>query len=152
MSEALLEEILNTNQVTASDAKILRNYWRSEVNRMEQKLENSVITDKIALPLESDYQNHLMHMSVSGCFFHTPMAYTYPQAMRHWEETQAYAKKHEAYDVQINEQSAFTNIQIEVMENQYVMISKLQSPAIHFVIRHPKLVHALQNFTVPVVE
>ena len=61
-------------------------------------------------------------------------------------------KKHEAYDVQINEQSAFTNIQIEVMENQYVMISKLQSPAIHFVIRHPKLVHALQNFTVPVVE
>lgn len=152
MSEALLEEILNTNQVTASDAKILRNYWRSEVNRMEQKLENSVITDKIALPLESDYQNHPMHMSVSGCFFHTPMAYTYPQAMRHWEETQAYAKKHEAYDVQINEQSAFTNIQIEVMENQYVMISKLQSPAIHFVIRHPKLVHALQNFTVPVVE
>lgn len=152
MSEALLEEILTTNQVTDSNAKLLRNYWRSEVNRMEQKLENSVITDKIALPLESDYQNHLMHMSVSGCFFHTPMAYTYPQAMRHWEETQAYAKKHEAYDVQINEQSAFTNIQIEVMENQYVMISKLQSPAIHFVIRHPKLVHALQNFTVPVVE
>lgn len=92
MSEALLEEILNTNQVTASDAKILRNYWRSEVNRMEQKLENSVITDKIALPLESDYQNHPMHISASGCFYHTPISYTYPQAKKHWEETQAYAK------------------------------------------------------------
>ena len=119
---------------------------------MEQKLKNSVITDKIALPLESNYQNHPMHISASGCFYHTPITYTYRQAKKHWEETQAYAKKHEAYEVQINEQSVFTNIQIEVMENQYVMISKLQSPSIHFVIRHPKLVHALENFTVPVVE
>lgn len=33
-----------------------------------------------------------------------------------------------------------------------VIISELKSPSIHFVIEHPKTVHALQNFTIPVVE
>ncbi len=37
-------------------------------------------------------------------------------------------------------------------EKQWAMISKSKAPAIHFVIRHPKLRNAIENFIPPVVD
>lgn len=91
-------------------------------------------------------------MFAIGCFYEAPLLYPYEEVMNHLEETQMYARTHENYQLQISEISAFRNIQIEIMKDQYVIISKLKSPSIHFVIEHPKIVHALQNFTIPVVE
>ena len=42
--------------------------------------------------------------------------------------------------------------QIQILEGSYVLISKAKSPVIHFVIRHPKMVSALENFIPPVME
>lgn len=33
-----------------------------------------------------------------------------------------------------------------MLKNNYVIISKNSDPVIHFVIRHPKLVKAIENF------
>ena len=46
----------------------------------------------------------------------------------------------------------FCNLQILIHEGQWAMISKGNAPAIHFVIRHPKLLSALENFIPPVIE
>ena len=47
---------------------------------------------------------------------------------------------------------AFRNLQILIHEGQWAMVSKGKSPAIHFVIRHPKLRTAIERFVPPVVE
>ena len=152
ISEELLNRILATNRVDGSDAQMIRDYRASEAKRMQQKLEHCTVTDEIALPSEQDYKEHPMYLSVSGCFYESPLLYSYEDMMNHLMETQMYAKTHENYQFKLNEISAFRNIQIEIMQDQYVIVSKIKSPSIHFVIEHPTLVHALQNFTIPVIE
>ncbi len=152
ISEGLLDKILSANHIGSSDAQYIRSYWASEVRRMQQKLSSCIITDEIALPDEENYAEHPMVLSVSGCFFETPILYSYEDMTAHLEETQHYAETHGNYHLRLSEISAFRNIQIEILKDRYVIVSKIKSPSIHFVIKHPMLVNALQNFTVPVVE
>lgn len=151
MSPELLEHILCANQVGPVDAQMIRDYHQFEVARMQQKLASCIITDELALPTEDTYDQHPMYVSLSGCFYDTPLLYTYEDMLAHVEETKAYADSHANYTFCQNDSSAFRNIQIEIVKDRYVVISKIKSPSIHFVIEHPKLVHALQNFTVPVI-
>lgn len=152
ISEGLLDKILSANHIGSSDAQYIRSYWASEVRRMQQKLASCIITDEIALPDRESYEDHPMYLSVSGCFFETPILYSYEDMTAHLKETQRYAETHGNYHLKLNEISAFRNIQIEILKDRYVIVSKIKSPSIHFVIKHPMLVNALQNFTVPVVE
>ena len=152
ISEELLDRLLAANQVPSSEAQIIRSYRALEIERMKQKLENCVITDEITLPARQDYSKHPMHLSVSGCFYEVPLLYSYEDMNEHLKETQTFAQTNENYHLIINEVSAFRNIQIEIVQDQYVIVSKIKSPSIHFVIEHPTMVHALQNFTIPVVE
>lgn len=151
MSPELLERILRANQIRSEDAQMIRDYHRFEVTRMQQKLASCIITDELALPAEDTYDQHPMYVSLSGCFYDTPVLYSYEDMLAHAAETRAFADTHTNYTFCQNDNSAFRNIQIEIVKDRYVVISKIKSPSIHFVIEHPKLVHALQNFTVPVI-
>lgn len=44
------------------------------------------------------------------------------------------------------EDKTFKNITITILKNNHVIISKNSNPTIHFVIRHPKLVAAIESF------
>lgn len=66
--------------------------------------------------------------------------------------TKKYEKNNKNYKLSINNNNTFKNIQILICENNWVMISKANSPSIHFVIHHPKLRNAIENFIPPVVE
>lgn len=48
--------------------------------------------------------------------------------------------------------AAFRNIGIRVCHGRWAVVSKEKAPHIHFVIRHPRLVDAIENFSPPVVE
>ena len=67
-------------------------------------------------------------------------------------ETAAFAERHPHYTVKQSAAHTFRNLQILIREGQWVMVSKGKAPAIHFVIRHPKLRSAIENFIPPVTE
>ena len=72
-----------------------------------------------------------------------------------WESTFKFEldlKKVENYKLNTNYNHTFKNIQVLICEKNWVMISKDTSPSIHFVIHHPKLRDAIENFIPPVVE
>lgn len=152
ISETLLDDILASNHISGSDAETIKNYRKSEIERIKQKLTHSTITDNLHIPSEATYQENPMLLSVSGCFYELPIAYDYKQLLAHLKETQEFADANQNYVLNTNELTAFRNIQIEIMEDEYVIISKVKSPSIHFIIRHPRLINALQNFTIPVIE
>lgn len=63
-----------------------------------------------------------------------------------------FSKKHENYMIIVSHSQIFRNIQIQILEDKWVLISKSKTPVVHFLIRHPKMVNALQNFIPPVME
>ena len=66
--------------------------------------------------------------------------------------TKKYEKNNKNYKLSINNNHTFKNIQVLICEKNWVIISKANSPSIHFVIHHPKLRNAIENFIPPVIE
>jgi hypothetical protein len=80
------------------------------------------------------------------------VSYTYDEYLEHFKETQKYETINKNYSLTLNKNMAFRNIQITIHLNNWVMISKNNNPTIHFIIEHPKLCKAIENFIVPVIE
>ena len=65
---------------------------------------------------------------------------------------QQYRKNHPQYTMIENPSSAFRNIQIYILEGKWVLVSKSKTPAIHFLIQHPKMQKAFENMIIPIIE
>lgn len=72
--------------------------------------------------------------------------------LTHLRETERFAACHPNYTLKRTAAQAFRNLQIFLRVGQWAMVSKGKAPAIHFVIRHPRLREALERFIPPVVE
>ena len=57
-----------------------------------------------------------------------------------------FEKENINYHLNYEKEQTFKNITTSIINNKYVIISKIANPAIHFVIKHPKLVEAIDNF------
>jgi len=66
--------------------------------------------------------------------------------MEHLKQTNEYRTKINNYEIYYINNKTFKNITITFIKNHYVIISKSSNPTIHFVIEHPKLVKAIENF------
>ena len=57
-----------------------------------------------------------------------------------------FEKENINYHLNYEKEQTFINITTTITNNKYVIISKNANPSIHFVIKHPKLVEAIDNF------
>lgn len=152
ISEPLLRKILTENGVPEADRARLLAYAGEQRKQVETLLENSELLDEVAeVPLE-EFSQYPMVLSLSGAFYEKEIFYSYADYFEHLRQTDAFAEQHPRYCVQKNRHHAFRNIQIVIHEGKWVMISKNKAPAIHFIIRHSKMVGALQNFMAPVTD
>ena len=78
--------------------------------------------------------------------------YTYEEYLEHLSDTKKYMKNSKNYKILFSKTNTFRNINITIHSNKWVMVSKNMHPAIHFVIYHPKLRDAIENFIAPVIE
>ena len=70
--------------------------------------------------------------------------------MEHLALTNKYSEKVGNYDINYTNNKTFKNITITILKSNYVIISKNSNPTIHFVIKHPKLIESIENFS-PIV-
>lgn len=70
----------------------------------------------------------------------------------HLEMMKRFSQMHKNYHIEENKSPAFRHIQILIHEGSWAIVSKEKTPAIHFVIRHPKMREAMENITMPIVE
>ena len=84
---------------------------------------------------------------LNNMFYTKEISYTYEEYIKHLEQTKTYTKKNNNYQLNYNNNITFSNITITITNNYYVTISKNINPTIHFVIKHPKLIEAIKNFS-----
>ncbi len=152
ISDSLLTQMLTRNQVPEDAKASIRSLTTQEHTDMETLLQTNHVFDEIIELSEEEFQKHPMQLSLSTCFYETDIPYTYAEYLEHLTLTREFADKHAGYTMKLSNAHVFRNIQIQMLEGNCVMISKVKAPVIHFVIRHPKMVNALENFIPPVVE
>ena len=147
INDKLLDKILKRNKISKEDIIKIKKYKQDEENYVNNILKNNIITDTI-YNYENEFTNNLS-LSLENIFYKQKITYTYHEYLEHLKDTINYSNKN--YHVIINNDQTFKNISINIVDNNYVIISKSINPTIHFVIRHPKLKSAIENFS-PIVK
>ena len=152
MPEDLLGRILKRSGMSAADAESINATLKQQTENIEQILTANSVIDELPHISEEAFRASPLTLSLSNAFIENTVTYTYEEYTAHLKATKIFAEQHPNYTVRFAEKPAFRNIQIQIHENEWVMLSKSKAPAIHFVIRHSKMLSAFQNMILPYVE
>lgn len=152
MEENYLKKFLEKHSLSEADKQNIMSYAEQQRNIAGQILRNNIIEDEIPYITKEEFENYPMSLPLSGMFYENDILYTYKDYLEHLKQSLKYAEKHPNYIFKQTSAHTFRNLQIIIHQGQWVMISKGKSPAIHFIIHHPKLREAIENFTPPMQE
>ena len=152
ISDELLLKILKRNKVSDEDIEIIKSAVQEQKDIISTILKTNKFEDEISKISKKDFDKSPLTLSLSNSFYEKRIYYNYDEYLEHLELTNEYVKNNKNYILTNNPNHTFRNIQISICKNQWVMVSKDTSPSIHFVIHHPKLRNAIENFVPPVVE
>ena len=147
-----LESMLENNSFGEKDKADVRNYISRQKRIAETILENGTICDEISVLSEEEFGKEPVYLSLSGMFSEKDLRCTYQEYMRHLAATKQFAADHAGYSLHTDTVPVFRNIQIQVNAGKWVIVSKNNAPAIHFVIKHPKMIRAFEDFCRPLME
>ena len=146
ISNELLINILKRNNFTESEIKKITQYKKEESKYINNIIKNNKINDYIYIIKENEFNNEKPILSLNNIFYNKKIYYTYREYQEHLNLTRNYAKKEKNYKLNYINEKTFKNITITILKNNYVLISKSCNPTIHFIIEHPKLIEAIENF------
>ena len=146
ITDELLIKILKRNKLEKSDIDKIIKYKNEELKYMNNIFKNNKVNDYIYVIKENEFKNDTPSLSLNNLFINKKITYTYKEYMEHLKQTNEYGTKINNYEIYYINNKTFKNITITFIKNHYVIISKSSNPTIHFVIEHPKLVKAIENF------
>ena len=146
ISDELLIKILKRNKLTKEEINKIIKYKNNEFKYMNSILKKNKVFDYIYVIKENDFKNDTPSLSLNNLFIDKIINYTYKEYIEHLKLTNEYAKNNNNYNILTEKDKTFKNITITILKNNHVIISKNSNPTIHFVIRHPKLVAAIESF------
>ena len=152
LSDELAERIILRNNCSAAEQAVILNYIHSQRQRIETVLEHSPISDVLPEIGEEEYNRYPMGLSLAGMFYPHDIRLTYEEYREYLSLCRAFEQSHPGYSCTPDKNTPFRNIQITILENDCVVVTKNKSPAIHFVIRHPKMCVAIENMVLPIIE
>ena len=150
LSEDLLDRILCHNQIPQVEQEQIRQYISDQKAMANIILSHSSITEEIPVLSREEFEQSPMVLPLSGLFYEKEILYRWEDYTEHLQLVHAYRKHNSNYHIVENTASAFRNVQIYIHEGKWVLVSKNKTPAIHFLIRHPKMQHAFENMVIPI--
>lgn len=146
ISDELLIKILKRNKLTKEEINKIIKYKNNEFKYMNSILKKNKVFDYIYVIKEDEFISDTPSLLLNNLFIDKTINYTYKEYIEHLKLTNEYAKNNKNYNILTEEDKTFKNITITILKNNHVIISKNSNPTIHFVIRHPKLVAAIESF------
>ena len=146
ISDELLIKILKRNKLTKEEINKIIKYKNNEFKYMNSILKKNKVFDYIYVIKEDEFISDTPSLLLNNLFIDKTINYTYKEYIEHLKLTNEYAKNNKNYNVLTEKDKTFKNITITILKNNHVIISKNSNPTIHFVIRHPKLVAAIESF------
>ena len=152
LTNELLEEILSHSDIDSDTRQQIADYIDINKENTYKVLEKNTVLDEIIDLSEEEFNSYPVALPLAGLFIDKRITYTYKEYKKHIELCREFSRTNANYSLKLNTDLAFRNIQICIIEGKFVLISKSKTPVIHFVIRHPKMVTAIEKFVPLVIE
>ena len=151
LDDNMTEKILARSVIFPKERERITNYIGFAKERFAKSLENGTVTDVFSILSREEFEEHPVSLSLSEIFPENDIHFEYDEYLKLCSRAKELSLTQNGYSVRISENNPFRNINISVKKGSYVMISKSNAPAIHFVIRHPTLISAFENFEFPII-
>lgn len=152
MDKDYLEQFLAKCTLSEAERESILSYAASQRQLMEEILKTERVEDEIPYIRPEEFERYPMTLSLSAMFCEKEILYSYEDYTGHLKQTKMFAETHPNYVLNQTSAHIFRNLQIYIHEGKWAMVSKNKAPVIHFVIHHPKLREAIENFVPPMVE
>ena len=146
ISDELLIKILKRNKLSKEEINKIIKYKNNEFKYMNSILKKNKVFDYIYVIKENEFISDTPSLLLNNLFIDKTINYTFKEYIEHLKLTNEYSKNNKNYNILTEKDKTFKNITITILKNNHVIISKNSNPTIHFVIRHPKLVAAIESF------
>lgn len=149
---AFLDGLLQHRGVAEPERERILAFAAARRHQVEDILRENDLHMELPRLTREAFDRFPVTLSLSGLFSEQDIPYGYEEYLAHLAQTERFAAEHPRCRLELTGSGTFRNLQINMHEGQWAMVSKEKSPAIHFVIRHPKLRSAIESFVPPVVE
>ena len=146
MSEALLKSILRRNQTSGLETEQILSYRKELIRRLSEKDIRCKWSIELPLLSDNEYSEHPVRLPLSELFISQDLCYTLDEYKQHLEQTKEFVNAHNQFTLHLDPGYVFRNIRITICEDRYVLVSKSNIPAIHFILYHPKMITAFEGF------
>ena len=146
MSEALLKSILRRNQTSGLETEQILSYRKELIRRLSEKDIRCKWSIELPLLSDNEYSEHPVRLPLSELFISQDLCYTLDEYKQHLEQTKEFVNAHNHFTLHLDPGYVFRNIRITICEDRYVLVSKSNIPAIHFILYHPKMITAFEGF------
>lgn len=145
LEEQTLREMLRARGIGKEREEAILAYRALQRQRLETVLGQGQVLDQIPGMSREEFAAYPAALQLAELFPGEDIRYTYEEYQRHLDEVRVFARAHEGYEARFRE-GQFRNLSICVHKGRWAMVSKNDSPTIHFVIRYPKLRDAIEAF------
>ena len=152
ISDELLNRILDHNKVSKTDRNKIYEWIQDEKDNISNILSNTTVIDEIRILSENEFKTNPCILDLSKFYYDKKIKYNYDEYLEHIELIKEFKKTNKNYTYKTNNRNVFNNINMYIIENKQVIISKINNPITNFVMYHPMLVNAIQNFAAPINE
>ncbi|MDO4479154.1 MAG: helix-turn-helix transcriptional regulator [Lachnospiraceae bacterium] len=149
---SLLEAMLRRHDVPEDEISVILTRAAACRALVETILESHVMEDELSEINENEFAESPQPLDLSFAFCEREIYYTYEEYQAHLESAKAFMTTHPNYTLVLTAAHTFRNLQILIHEGKWAMVSKAKAPAIHFVIHHPRLRQAIEQFVPPLVD
>lgn len=152
MDEALLERVLDGCALDEQEARRVREAREAQLRRVETELAAGEAHVTVAYVEPAAFAAGAPNVALGEAFCSRNVPYDPQTYQEHVAQARRFAETHPAWRLTWGPDLGFRNLQIHVDPTAWALVSKNTSPAIHFVLRHRKMVEAFARFEMPVVE
>lgn len=152
MSSGLLSKILAGSGTDKKQQDEIMRFHAEAQGVFMSHLEQHNVSLVIAELNKEQFTASPLNLSMPELFIEKDIPYTFEAYSAHLEEVRRMAEDNPRLTLELNPSPAFHNLTFTVFGDKAVIVSKENSPAIHFVIHHKLMVQAFSNFIPPIFE
>ena len=148
----LLEKMLERSGAEDNEISQIKSFHEGYSKIIRDLISEHEIVLEFPMLSREEFASYPPVLDLSGTFVEQDIVYNYEEYREHIEATNQFAEACEHVSIKSNPVSAFRNIQIIITEGENVIVAKSKAPTIIFVITHPNMVKAFEQFIVPMRE
>lgn len=152
LSDKLFTKISEREKIKNSEYEKLKSFIKMYRSQMENLLEKEEVVVEIPVVTKNEFENQPLKLPFPEIFYGRLLSYSYEEYSEHIEETRQFFMSFPNCKLQSADNKGFRNINISILSGKMVIVSKNISPAIHFVIHHPRMTEAFENFIFPITD